>query len=186
MQIKRLRLAGFKSFVDPAELRIEPGLTGVVGPNGCGKSNLLEAVRWAMGATSAKAMRGADMDDVIFAGSNVRPAREHAEVVLVLDAEGVDDKGVNRVVRRTHYERAAAPKRRDHRCAPVGVTLSRNASPSPAVTRVPPPKSTVPENTPPTCTLPLGSSATPCPAAEPNAVMVPPYRRDHRCVPAGV
>lgn len=88
MHIVELRLSGFKSFVDPVRLVIEAGLTGVVGPNGCGKSNLLEAVRWAMGATSAKAMRAGDMDDVIFAGTNARPAREHAEVVLVLDAEG--------------------------------------------------------------------------------------------------
>ncbi|KAF0173738.1 MAG: chromosome segregation protein, partial [Caulobacteraceae bacterium] len=86
MHIVELRLSGFKSFVDPVRLVIEAGLTGVVGPNGCGKSNLLEAVRWAMGATSAKAMRAGDMDDVIFAGTNARPAREHAEVVLVLDA----------------------------------------------------------------------------------------------------
>jgi chromosome segregation protein len=86
LHITELRLSGFKSFVDPVRLVIDAGLTGVVGPNGCGKSNLLEAVRWAMGATSAKAMRAGDMDDVIFAGSGHRPAREHAEVVLVLDA----------------------------------------------------------------------------------------------------
>ncbi|MGE0662625.1 MAG: chromosome segregation protein SMC [Hyphomonadaceae bacterium] len=84
MHITELRLLGFKSFVDPARAPIEQGLTGVVGPNGCGKSNLLEAVRWVMGATSAKSMRAADMDDVIFSGSAGRPAREHAEVTLVL------------------------------------------------------------------------------------------------------
>lgn len=84
MQITELRLLGFKSFVDPARAPIEQGLTGVVGPNGCGKSNLLEAVRWVMGATSAKSMRASDMDDVIFSGSAGRPAREHAEVTLVL------------------------------------------------------------------------------------------------------
>ncbi|MET0181797.1 MAG: AAA family ATPase [Caulobacterales bacterium] len=89
MHITELRLAGFKSFVDPAKAPIEDGLTGVVGPNGCGKSNLLEAVRWVMGATSAKSMRADDMDEVIFAGSAGRPAREHAEVALVLaDAIG--------------------------------------------------------------------------------------------------
>ncbi len=82
MQIKRLRLSGFKSFVEPAELRIESGLTGVVGPNGCGKSNLLEALRWVMGESSAKSMRGAGMEDVIFAGTDTRPAREFAEVTL--------------------------------------------------------------------------------------------------------
>jgi len=89
VQITELRLLGFKSFVDPARAPIEQGLTGVVGPNGCGKSNLLEAVRWVMGATSAKSMRAADMDDVIFSGSAGRPAREHAEVTLVVsDAAG--------------------------------------------------------------------------------------------------
>ena len=65
MQFQRLRIAGFKSFVDPVDFRIEPGLTGIVGPNGCGKSNLLEALRWVMGANSAKAMRASEMDDVI-------------------------------------------------------------------------------------------------------------------------
>lgn len=84
MNITELRLLGFKSFVDPAKAPIENGLTGVVGPNGCGKSNLLEAVRWVMGATSAKSMRAADMEDVIFAGSAGRPAREFAEVTVVL------------------------------------------------------------------------------------------------------
>ena len=89
MHITELRLAGFKSFVDPVKAPVEPGLTGVVGPNGCGKSNLLEAVRWVMGAASAKSMRASDMDDVIFAGSAGRPAREHADVTLVLqDAMG--------------------------------------------------------------------------------------------------
>ena len=73
MQFDRLRLAGFKSFVDAAELAIEPGLTGIVGPNGCGKSNLVEALRWVMGETSAKRLRGGEMDDVIFGGT-ARPA----------------------------------------------------------------------------------------------------------------
>ncbi len=85
MHFQRLRLSGFKSFVEPTEFRIEPGLTGVVGPNGCGKSNLLEALRWVMGATSAKAMRAGAMDDVIFAGSGARPSRNHAEVTLTID-----------------------------------------------------------------------------------------------------
>ncbi|MFZ2030872.1 MAG: chromosome segregation protein SMC [Vitreimonas sp.] len=84
MQITELRLLGFKSFVDPTRAPIEAGLTGVVGPNGCGKSNLLEGVRWVMGATSAKSMRASDMDDVIFSGTAGRPAREHAEVTLML------------------------------------------------------------------------------------------------------
>ena len=85
MQFQRLRISGFKSFVEPAEFRIEPGLTGVVGPNGCGKSNVLESLRWVMGAASAKAMRAGGMDDVIFAGSGGRPSRNHAEVSLTID-----------------------------------------------------------------------------------------------------
>ena len=85
MQITEIRIAGFKSFVDPQTVPIEPGLTGIVGPNGCGKSNLLEALRWAMGASSARAMRGGEMDDLIFSGTQGRPARETAEVTLVLD-----------------------------------------------------------------------------------------------------
>jgi chromosome segregation protein len=80
-----LKIAGFKSFVDPVDVPIEKGLTGVVGPNGCGKSNLLEALRWAMGASSARAMRGGEMDDLIFSGTTERPARESAEVELILD-----------------------------------------------------------------------------------------------------
>ena len=85
MQITRLRLLGFKSFVEPTELLVEPGLTGVVGPNGCGKSNLLEALRWVMGETSYKNMRGGAMEDVIFAGTDSRPSRNMAEVTITLD-----------------------------------------------------------------------------------------------------
>lgn len=81
----KLRLHGFKSFVDHTELLIQPGMTGIVGPNGCGKSNLVEALRWAMGETSAKRMRGSEMDDVIFGGSGNRPARNVAEVTICLD-----------------------------------------------------------------------------------------------------
>jgi chromosome segregation protein len=90
MQLERLRLVGFKSFVDATELAIEPGLTGIVGPNGCGKSNLVEALRWAMGETSAKRLRGGEMDDVIFAGTTARPARNIAEVGLTIDNSGRD------------------------------------------------------------------------------------------------
>jgi chromosome segregation protein len=90
MHFKRLKLTGFKSFVEPAELRIEPGLTGVVGPNGCGKSNLLEAIRWVMGESSAKSLRGGGMEDVIFAGTASRPPRDFAEVVLVAETESSD------------------------------------------------------------------------------------------------
>ncbi|WP_417452826.1 chromosome segregation protein SMC [Kiloniella sp.] len=85
VQFNKLRLSGFKSFVDQTELLISSGMTGIVGPNGCGKSNLVEALRWVMGETSAKRMRGSEMDDVIFAGSATRPARNIAEVSLVLD-----------------------------------------------------------------------------------------------------
>ena len=100
MQIKRLRIAGFKSFVDPADLVIAPGLTGVVGPNGCGKSNLLEALRWTMGENSAKSLRGAGMEDVIFAGTATRPPRDFAEVSILLDgADGEEREVVRRIER---------------------------------------------------------------------------------------
>ena len=85
VQFDKLRLSGFKSFVDPTELVIESGMTGIVGPNGCGKSNLVEALKWVMGETSAKQMRGSEMEDVIFAGAGTRPARNIAEVMLTLD-----------------------------------------------------------------------------------------------------
>ncbi len=85
MKFSRLRLVGFKSFVEPGEFVIENGLTGVVGPNGCGKSNLVEALRWVMGESSYKNMRASGMDDVIFSGSGTRPARNTAEVTLFLD-----------------------------------------------------------------------------------------------------
>ena len=87
MKFTKLRLTGFKSFVEPTELVIEPGLTGVVGPNGCGKSNLLEALRWAMGENSYKSMRGSGMEDVIFSGTTERPARNLAEVLITLGNE---------------------------------------------------------------------------------------------------
>ena len=85
MKFNRLRLLGFKSFVEPSEFVIERGLTGVVGPNGCGKSNLVEALRWVMGESSYKNMRASGMDDVIFSGSATRPSRNTAEVTLFLD-----------------------------------------------------------------------------------------------------
>ncbi len=89
MRISRLRLLGFKSFVEPTDIDIRPGLTGIVGPNGCGKSNLVEALRFVMGESSYKAMRGSGMDDVIFSGSGRRPARNTAEVTLVAEAGDV-------------------------------------------------------------------------------------------------
>src|ERR1700755_3065417 len=85
MKFDRLRLAGFKSFCETTDFKIEPGLTGVVGPNGCGKSNLVEAMRWVMGENSYKSMRASGMEDVIFSGSGNRPARNAAEVSLLID-----------------------------------------------------------------------------------------------------
>jgi chromosome segregation protein len=85
LKFTRLRLSGFKSFVEPTELYVEPGLTAVVGPNGCGKSNLFDALRWVMGETRPTSVRGSEMDDVIFAGSAARPARNTAEVILFID-----------------------------------------------------------------------------------------------------
>ena len=85
MKFTRLRLSGFKSFVEPTELYVEPGLTAVIGPNGCGKSNLFDAMRWVMGETRPSSVRGSEMDDVIFAGSAGRPARNVAEVTIFID-----------------------------------------------------------------------------------------------------
>jgi chromosome segregation protein len=85
LKFTRLRLSGFKSFVEPTELFIEPGLTAIVGPNGCGKSNLFDALRWVMGESRPTSVRGSEMDDVIFAGSAARPARNMAEVTLAID-----------------------------------------------------------------------------------------------------
>jgi chromosome segregation protein len=87
MKLTRLRIIGFKSFVEPTDVPIESGLTGIVGPNGCGKSNLVEALRWVMGESSHKNMRASGMDDVIFSGSANRPARNTAEVMLTIDNE---------------------------------------------------------------------------------------------------
>ncbi len=100
MEFRKLRLAGFKSFVEPAELRIEPGLTGVVGPNGCGKSNLLEALQWVMGEGSPKSMRSGGMDDVIFAGTGARPSRGFAQVTLGLAGSAGEEIEVSRRIER--------------------------------------------------------------------------------------
>ncbi|PYF04115.1 condensin subunit Smc [Rhodopseudomonas faecalis] len=110
MKLTRLRLHGFKSFVEPTDFVIEPGLTGVVGPNGCGKSNLVEALRWSMGETSYKSLRAADMDAVIFAGSGNRPSRNHAEVVMTIDNSdrtapaAVNDHDILEISRRIERE----------------------------------------------------------------------------------
>ena len=114
MRFTRLRLNGFKSFVDPTDLVIAEGLTGVVGPNGCGKSNLLEALRWVMGETRPSAMRGGGMEDVIFAGAATRPARNFAEVALTIDNSerlapaGFNDADTLDVVRRITRDAGSA------------------------------------------------------------------------------
>ncbi|WP_166418175.1 chromosome segregation protein SMC [Cochlodiniinecator piscidefendens] len=116
MRFSKLRLNGFKSFVDPTDLIIADGLTGVVGPNGCGKSNLLEALRWVMGENRPKAMRGGGMEDVIFAGTSSRPARNFAEVVLQVDNRerlapaGFNELDTLEIVRRITRDAGSAYK----------------------------------------------------------------------------
>ena len=90
MDFSKLRLSSFKSFVEPIEIEIKDGLTGVVGPNGCGKSNLVEAIRWVMGEASYKSMRASSMEGVIFQGTQNRPSRNSAEVSLVLNNKDRD------------------------------------------------------------------------------------------------
>ncbi len=120
MKFTNLRLVGFKSFVDAVDFDIRDGLTGVVGPNGCGKSNLLEALRWVMGATSAKALRGGGMADVIFAGTTMRPSRNWAEVVLTLD----------------NADRSAPPEFNDADVLEVSRRIIRNAEGAHSVYRI--------------------------------------------------
>jgi len=116
VRFSKLRLNGFKSFVDPTDLVIADGLTGVVGPNGCGKSNLLEALRWVMGENRASAMRGGGMEDVIFAGASTRPARNFAEVSVIIDNSdrlappGFNDADTLEVVRRITRDAGSAYK----------------------------------------------------------------------------
>ncbi|MGB3244083.1 MAG: AAA family ATPase [Sulfitobacter sp.] len=116
MRFSKLRLTGFKSFVDPTDLIIADGLTGVVGPNGCGKSNLLEALRWVMGENRPTAMRGGGMEDVIFAGASTRPARNFAEVALHIDNSerlapaGFNDTDTLEIVRRITRDVGSAYK----------------------------------------------------------------------------
>jgi chromosome segregation protein len=113
MHLSKLRLVGFKSFVEATEFQIEPGITGIIGPNGCGKSNLVEALRWVMGENSYKSMRASGMDDVIFAGSGDRPSRNTAEVGLVLDNSArtapaaFNDADVLEVTRRIEREQGS-------------------------------------------------------------------------------
>lgn len=116
MRFTKLRLNGFKSFVDPTDLVIHDGLTGVVGPNGCGKSNLLEAMRWVMGENRPSAMRGGGMEDVIFNGAATRGARHFAEVALVMDnsdrlaPSGFNDADSIEIVRRITRDAGSAYK----------------------------------------------------------------------------
>ncbi len=125
VQFDKLRLSGFKSFVDPTELTIEPGMTGIVGPNGCGKSNLVEAMKWVMGETSAKQMRGSEMEDVIFSGTGSRPARNIAEVMLTLDNK---TRTAPAMVQRRRPARHRAP----HRARPwLGLFGERPRDPRP-------------------------------------------------------
>lgn len=116
MRFTKLRLNGFKSFVDPTDLVIHEGLTGVVGPNGCGKSNLLEALRWVMGENRPTAMRGGGMEDVIFAGAASRGARHFAEVSLIIDNQdrlapsGFNDADQIEITRRITRDAGSAYK----------------------------------------------------------------------------
>jgi len=132
LRIRRLKLSGFKSFVEPAELRIEPGLTGVVGPNGCGKSNLLEAIRWAMGESSPKSLRGGGMDDVIFAGTTTRPQRDFAEVSILLERGSSDEGGAGESEVTRRIERGAGSAYRidgrDVRAKDVGLLFADAAT----------------------------------------------------------
>ena len=93
MNFKKLDLTGFKSFFDKTTFLIEPGLTGIVGPNGCGKSNIVEALRWCMGETSAKSMRGSGMEDVIFSGTSNKAAKNISEVTITIDNSDKEGQG---------------------------------------------------------------------------------------------
>ena len=136
LRFNKLRLSGFKSFVDPTDLHIDNGLTGIVGPNGCGKSNLVEALRWVMGETSARQMRGAGMEDVIFSGTATRPARNVAEVSLILDNSDraapatFNDREDLEVVRRIEREKGSNYKvnSREVRARDVQLLFADNAT----------------------------------------------------------
>ena len=90
MEFKKIQLNGFKSFAEKTNFIIEDGLTGIVGPNGCGKSNIVESLRWCMGETSAKSMRGSGMEDVIFSGTSNKPSKNIAEVIINISNENKD------------------------------------------------------------------------------------------------
>ena len=92
--VKKLKISGFKSFAHPTEILIEDGVTGIIGPNGCGKSNIFEAIRWVMGETSSKSLRSGAMDDIIFNGTQNLPAKNFAEVSIELDDFQGDIKNI--------------------------------------------------------------------------------------------
>ncbi|MGI9392784.1 MAG: AAA family ATPase, partial [Parvibaculales bacterium] len=129
MQFKQLKIIGFKSFIEPLSIDIEEGLTGIVGPNGCGKSNLLEALRWVMGETSYKTMRGEGMEDVIFSGTKARPARNMAEVTLIIDNRardalaGYNDSDEIEINRRIERETGSSYKINGHEVRQKDVQL---------------------------------------------------------------
>ena len=102
MEFKKIQLNGFKSFAEKTDFLIEDGLTGIVGPNGCGKSNIVESLRWCMGETSAKSMRGSGMEDVIFSGTSNKPSKNIAEVLITLDNQ--DKDGPNQYNNLDHIE----------------------------------------------------------------------------------
>ncbi len=145
MQFTRLRLIGFKSFVEPSDFQIETGMTGVVGPNGCGKSNLVEALRFVMGESSHKAMRAKDLDEVIFAGTTNRPMRNTAEVVLFVDNSdrgapaAFNDSDVLEVSRRIEREVGSAYRINGHEVRARDVQLlfadASSGARSPALVR---------------------------------------------------
>ena len=93
MKLKRLIVQGFKSFKDKTTIHFDEGITGIVGPNGCGKSNIVESLRWCMGETSAKSMRGSGMEDIIFSGTSNKPPKNISEVTITLDNSKKEGQG---------------------------------------------------------------------------------------------
>ena len=114
MEFKKIQLNGFKSFAEKTDFLIEKGLTGIVGPNGCGKSNIVESLRWVMGETSAKSMRGSGMEDVIFSGTSNKSSKNIAEVSISINNETKDGpiqyKNLNQVEIRRKIEKDKGSK----------------------------------------------------------------------------
>ena len=114
MEFKKIQLNGFKSFAEKTDFLIEEGLTGIVGPNGCGKSNIVESLKWAMGETSAKSMRGSGMEDVIFSGTSNKPSKNIAEVLINISNENDDSprqyKGLTQIEIRRKIEKDKGSK----------------------------------------------------------------------------